>query len=97
MDATFLTTLRQLFPRVTLNPPNGERVPLGAVVDVAVRERAIVVTLEQGVELRFYADASSWRILDAHLRTGNLCFDNPELGLRQLAELLGTHRDHLDA
>ena len=24
MDATFLTTLRQLFPRVTLNPPNGE-------------------------------------------------------------------------
>ena len=40
---------------------------------------------------------ASWRILDAHLRTGDLSFDNPELGLRQLAELLGTHRDHLDA
>ncbi len=97
MDATFLTTLRQLFPRVTLNQPNGERVPLGAVVDVTVRERAIVVTLEQGVELRFYTDSSAWRILDAHLRTGDLCFDDPELGLRKLAELLGTHRDHLDA
>ena len=97
MDATFLTTLRQLFPRVSLSPPHGEAVALGAVVDVTVNGRAIIVTLERGVELRFFADAASWRLLEAHLRTGDLSFEDPELGLRRLAEILGTHREHLDA
>ena len=73
------------------------RLLLGAVVDVTVNGRAIVVTLERGVELRFFADAASWRLLEAHLRTGDLTFEDPELGLRRLAEILGTHREHLDA
>ena len=97
MDATFLTTLRQLFPRVSLSPLHGEAVALGAVVDVTVNGRAIIVTLERGVELRFFADAASWRLLEAHLRTGDLTFEDPELALRRLAEILGTHREHLDA
>jgi hypothetical protein len=97
MDATFLATLRQLFPRVTLRPPSGETTELGAVLDVSVRDRAIVVTLEHGGELRFYAGMPAWRVLEAHLRTGDLKFDDPELGLRRLAELLGTFRDHFDA
>ena len=97
MDATFLATLRQLFPRVTFSPPSGETTELGAVLDVSVRDRAIVVTLEHGGELRFYAGMPAWRVLEAHLRTGNLKFDDPELGLRRLAELLGTFRDHFDA
>ena len=97
MDATFLATLRQLFPRVTLSPPSGETTELGAVLDVSVRDRAIVVTLEHGGELRFYAGMPAWRVLEAHLRTGDLKFDDPELGLRRLAELLGMFRDHFDA
>ncbi|MGO8996099.1 MAG: hypothetical protein ACLQVI_22540 [Polyangiaceae bacterium] len=97
MDATFLATLRQLFPRVTFSPPSGETTELGAVLDVSVRDRAIVVTLEHGGELRFYAGMPAWRVLEAHLRTGDLKFDDPELGLRRLAELLGTFRDHFDA
>jgi hypothetical protein len=98
MDATFLTTLRQLFPRVTLNPPDGgETTELGSVVGVTVKGRAIAVALEHGVELRFFADMESWRVMDAHLRTGDLKFDDPEIGLRRLAEILGTLRNHLDA
>ena len=97
MDATFLATLRHLFPRVTFSPPSGETTELGAVLDVSVRDRAIVVTLEHGGELRFYAGMPAWRVLEAHLRTGDLKFDDPELGLRRLAELLGTFRDHFDA
>ena len=71
MDATFLATLRQLFPRVTFSPPSGETTELGAVLDVSVRDRAIVVTLEHGGELRFYAGMPAWRVLEAHLRTGD--------------------------
>lgn len=97
MDATFLATLRQLFPRVTFSPPSGETTELGAVLDVSVRDWAIVVTLEHGGELRFYAGMPAWRVLEAHLRTGDSKFDDPELGLRRLAELLGTFRDHFDA
>jgi hypothetical protein len=97
MDATILATLRQLFPRVTLAPPAGETTELGAVLDVTIRERSIVVTLEHGGEVRFHAGMPAWRVLEAHLRTGDLKFDDPELGLRRLAELLGTFRDHFDA
>ena len=97
MDATFLATLRQLFPRVTLTPPEGEAVALGAVVGAAMRERAIIVTLEHGSELRFHADMPAWRLMEEHLRSGDLKFDDPELGLRRLAEILGTLRNHLDA
>ena len=86
-------------PRASrLSPPNGgDTTDLGAVVDVTVNGRAIVVTLERGVELRFFADMASWRLLESHLRTGSLTFDVPEVGLRRLAEILGTHRAHLDA
>jgi len=97
MDATILTTLRQLFPRVSLIPPEGETTALGAVVGVSVRDRALVIALEQGAELRFHADMETWRVLDAHLRTGDLSFEDPELGLRRFAEILGTLRDHFDA
>jgi hypothetical protein len=98
MDATFLTTLRTLFPRVTLAPPEGgEAVALGAVVGVAVRAGEIIVSLEHGAALHFFADMPAWRVMEEHLRTGDLKFDDPELGLRRLAEILGTLRDHLDA
>ena len=61
MAATFLTTLRSLFPRVSLRVPfptsESETVTFGAVVDVTVAGRAIVVTLEDGVEIRFFANS----------------------------------------
>ena len=97
MDATFLATLRQLVPRVTMTTPDGEAVELGAVIGAAVRERSIFVMLEHGSELRFHADMPAWRLMEEHLRTGDLKFDDLELGLRRLAEILGTHREHLDA
>jgi hypothetical protein len=97
MDATFLTTLRRLFPRVTLKPAGDEELALGAVVGVAVRAGALVVTLEHGGELSFHADLPSWRAMNDHLRTGELKFDDPERGLQRLAEILGTLRDHFDA
>ena len=59
--------------------------------------RAIAPEVEVGGELRFYAGMPAWRVLEAHLRTGDLKFDDPELGLRRLAEILGTLRNHLDA
>lgn len=100
MHAATLATLRAIFPRVTLHPPRQtslRELELGAIISVDVKGGALIVTVDQGVELHFQVSAEAWRVLSEHLQSGNLSFDDPERGLRRVAEILGTDREHLDA